>query len=1592
MDKRKTRLLVSRGVTAALTATMVVGSLPTAAIAETLGTNGAQQAITAGLGGQSAVADEPAATTPATEAAAATEAAQAEAASTPAATESAQATDDQQATTQLSAEQAAQLLADGSTSPALPAPSVKPSDLKDGTYTATIETVNAANQQQLSMSNSAIDHTVKIVVKDGKATLTLTSTGMKNTITNDGSIVYLGAVYYYNLSGTKTPVKVLDTVKGEDGKDFTDNYSKYLERVDASAYPKTVEIPLDETTTVDNYYKLGVFVPVMESFGDATGMVGMGNQNVLLNVDWSSLKSETPAEADTTELKAAIEEAQKVEQGAKTDEAFQTLQDAIASAQKVVDSKPTDQTVVDKAVDTLRAAVKAFNESADKPAGPVLEKGKTYYVPVQILKADNSGDTSMADAFFQDKARVTKVTDTSYTVSLTTKLTAEQKGWISDFKVGDQAAQSATAEGDENNVTFTFTVSDISKPLTASATVKPMGYAPSFNVVLDTANLEDEANTDDLYAEIQKAEAIKITDDAYKNKTLAAWYDLQDAISAASVLRSVPPAASEQAKVDQALEDLQAAEDAFKAAPERADNATFKPVVGKEYTANVRWIGKVAGPMASVAENMINKNIKHEVTFTYNEDGTYTFKIHGTGADKNHAIQKIAVGDKDFAPDYDADPNGVFTATFSSVAGEQAFKVFIGGAMTGMFPEGVDMAMDVDVTGLEQAPSVPDAYDSAYQIYYKGADATEQYVTGDRASFTSKVHVVPQADGTAIVELTAKPLGNAGKLADVKVDGQAVKYTDNKDGSRTYEVPVKDVKGTTDFTFGYTVSYGGSDHTMEHPFQLVLEGGTYAGYTATKAFLDEQIASATKKLAASKKDDAANDAYQKAIDAAQAVSDKQGATTTEYGKAVQDLDAASKTFNAAPDKPAAPTVEAGKVYTATGTFYDETGTTESSSMKGFFKPEIEVRKTADGTYEVDVKTIDAGVATAWKLSVSSGFDSTESDVVYSEAKGDSTVATYRLTGDDLGNIKLHVGYDGGGFKGDHNLILKVDAASVKEETVDKAALTDAIKAVPADKGSKTDEAFATLTAAKEAAQKVADQTDATTGDVAAAVAALTKAVTDFNASEDAKPESGLEAGKTYSVPVAFKKADDPTADSMSGGFFQDKATVVANEDGTYTVTLTTKLTAEQKGWMSDFKVGGKDAETTQVDDNNVSFTFTVDDVSQAIEASVKVAPMGSSPSLLVVLDASKAEEVKPAEVDKTSLNEAIASAQKLEQGNKTDAAWNALTDAIAEAQKVADDQAATQDDVNAAVDALNKAVETFKNSEDKPVTPATPDTSALQAAIKDAQAVEQGKKSDEAYATLQEAIKAAQKALDSATSQDEVDAAVSTLNAAVKAFNDSADVTPEPSYADTSKLEAAIKDAQAVTQGNKTDEAWAAFQAAIEAAQKVVDSKPTDQATVDAATDALATATKAFEDSADKPAETTVDKAKLSDAIDAAKKLTQGNKTDAAWNALQTAIKAAEAINADATADQATVDEAVKALNAAVTTFKASADKPTTPATTTTKPATTTTKPTASTASKSLPQTGDATGIAAAVAAAAAGIGAVGAGLAARLRGRRNRK
>ena len=63
------------------------------------------------------------------------------------------------------------------------------------------------------------------------------------------------------------------------------------------------------------------------------------------------------------------------------------------------------------------------------------------------------------------------------------------------------------------------------------------------------------------------------------------------------------------------------------------------------------------------------------------------------------------------------------------------------------------------------------------------------------------------------------------------------------------------------------------------------------------------------------------------------------------------------------------------------------------------------------------------------------------------------------------------------------------------------------------------------------------------------------------------------------------------------------------------------------------------------------------------------------------------------------------------------------------------------------------------------------DTAPLKNLIIDAEALEKGDKTDEKWNTLQDAIKAAQKALSEATTADDITNGVSALKSAIKDFN-----------------------------------------------------------------------------------------------------------------------------------------------------------------------------------------------------------------------------
>lgn len=142
--------------------------------------------------------------------------------------------------------------------------------LSDGVYYLPGKMMKT-DKQSLSMANEALDHTVKLMVKKKKYTLTLSFNGL----TINGQKGYLGWLKYYK-DGYQTdayggPVgspKAVDVTKKQNGTD----------------YPKEISFTMIAEAKKDGYVPLQVFVPVMDAIS-----AGSGIQNVYLKLDFENI-------------------------------------------------------------------------------------------------------------------------------------------------------------------------------------------------------------------------------------------------------------------------------------------------------------------------------------------------------------------------------------------------------------------------------------------------------------------------------------------------------------------------------------------------------------------------------------------------------------------------------------------------------------------------------------------------------------------------------------------------------------------------------------------------------------------------------------------------------------------------------------------------------------------------------------------------------------------------------------------------------------------------------------------------------------------------------------------------------------------------------------------------------------------------------------------------------------------------------------------------------------------------------------------------------------------------------------------------------
>lgn len=199
--------------------------------------------------------------------------------------------------------------------------------LSDGVYKLSGEMVKV-NKVDMSMSNNAINHNIKLVVKNGVPYVnmnfkSLTITSLKGYLKD---LNYYASGYEVSKtgepSGTLVPVTVNSLQKFSNGKTLKDDFG--------TDYPNDISFPLcEEALEGNNEIPLQVFVPIMDAITP-----GSGKQNVYLRLDYSTLKETTDADADFAETEKAPTDPSTIKK-----QAAQSITVAVKNTKNVVSKK-----------------------------------------------------------------------------------------------------------------------------------------------------------------------------------------------------------------------------------------------------------------------------------------------------------------------------------------------------------------------------------------------------------------------------------------------------------------------------------------------------------------------------------------------------------------------------------------------------------------------------------------------------------------------------------------------------------------------------------------------------------------------------------------------------------------------------------------------------------------------------------------------------------------------------------------------------------------------------------------------------------------------------------------------------------------------------------------------------------------------------------------------------------------------------------------------------------------------------------------------------------------------------------------------------
>lgn len=270
---------------------------------------------------------------------------------------------------------------------------------------------------------------------------------------------------------------------------------------------------------------------------------------------------------------------------------------------------------------------------------------------------------------------------------------------------------------------------------------------------------------------------------------------------------------------------------------------------------------------------------------------------------------------------------------------------------------------------------------------------------------------------------------------------------------------------------------------------------------------------------------------------------------------------------------------------------------------------------------------------------------------------------------------------------------------------------------------------------------------------------------------------------------------------------------------------------------------------------------------------------------------------KTPEISLENLQNAVNAANALAAEDYTSGSYQTVKDALDKASAQLSNPT-SQEEVDAAADALNKAIE------------ALVDISDLKEAVEKYADLTADAYTEESFAAYKTAYAEAEAVLGKAdVTQEEVDAAKDALEEAVSGLTEKPETVVSKDALQT--LYDEVKD---MAEDDHTAESWKTFAEALENAAAVLKDENADQASVDAAYNTLQAAADALQKKPSEPGQPAADKDKLQNLYDTNKNIEQGNYTDASYQAYKDALKAAQAVLEDPDATQKEVSKAYSDL------------------------------------------------------------------------------